>query len=320
MIGMLKVNTMDAYRPALEEMMEKGIHCLEAEPLKLHTTFGIGGPADVFCVPAGRQQLAEVIDICHRHQQRYYLLGCGSNVLFGDKGYRGVVIYIGRALGGIEVEDNRLVAGAGVDLSALCIMARDCQLAGLEFAYGIPGSVGGAVYMDAGAYGGEVCQVLHHVDFLDENLQVRSLPVKALEMGYRYSIFHSREWCILSATFQLSHGDGEAIGRAMDDYMGQRRSKQPLEKPSAGSAFKRPEGAFAAALIDQSGLRGYRIGDAAISEKHCGFIVNLGQASCCDVLRLPIMYQKRYGLKPDIFWKRKSGWLKRAKNELFSTG
>lgn len=265
---------------------ERGISARPGVPLAGYTTFRIGGPAGLLCEPEDEASLLALVGEAHRLGVRYYLLGNGSNVLFADEGFDGAVIRTSRALNSVCAEGDSITAGAGVLLTRVCTVARDAGLTGLEFAYGIPGTVGGAVYMNAGAYGGEMRDVLASVRLLDEEGQVKELPADQLALGYRTSIFESRPWCVLSARFGLCAGNVQEIGAAMEDYMSRRKSKQPLELPSAGSTFKRPVGAFAGALIDQCGLRGFRIGDAAISEKHCGFVVNLGQATCQDVLRL----------------------------------
>lgn len=264
----------------------QGISARAGVPLAGYTTFRIGGPAGLLCEPEDEAGLIALLGEVRRLGVRYYLLGNGSNVLFADEGFDGVVIRTSRALSSVSIEADSITAGAGVLLTRVCATARDAGLAGLEFAYGIPGTVGGAVYMNAGAYGGEMRDVLASVRFLDEEGRVRELPADQLALGYRTSVFETRPWCVLSARFSLRAGSKEEIGAAMEDYMGRRKAKQPLELPSAGSTFKRPAGAFAGALIDQCGLRGFRMGDAAVSEKHCGFVVNLGQATCQDVLRL----------------------------------
>lgn len=256
------------------------------ESLARHTSFQIGGPAALFCTPHTARQLIRALELCRTEGVRTYILGNGSNLLFSDKGFDGVILCTRAIQPEIRVEGERIIAGAGVSLKQVCEEAACQGLTGLEFAYGIPGSLGGAVYMNAGAYGGETRDVLLEVEFVDESGQVRSLPVDQLELGYRTSIFSRTGWCVLRATLQLAKGDRDKIQAKMEDLMERRREKQPLEYPSAGSAFKRPEGAFAGSLIEQCGLRGYRVGDAAISEKHCGFIVNLGNASCADVLEL----------------------------------
>ena len=258
----------------------------EQEPLAGHTTFKIGGPAAVFVQPADEAQLCAAVALCRELAVPYYILGNGSNVLFGDKGWAGAVICLAGMKDGVRREGNTLTAPAGLPLSALCTAAWEAGLAGLEFAYGIPGTVGGAVYMNAGAYGGEMKDVLLSVRYLTAEGQIEEAPAEGLDLGYRHSIFESNGGCILSAQVRLEAGDPAAIRARMDELMGRRRDKQPLDKPSAGSTFKRPAGAFAGALIEQCGLRGHRHGGAAISEKHCGFVVNLGGATCADVLAL----------------------------------
>ena len=283
-----------------QQLQAEGIAYRADEPLAAHCTFKIGGPADVFALPETEEQLCRVIALCKEQGVKYYLLGNGSNILFEDAGYRGVIIdtmalkmgigfleqvaHPGAAPG--EVYDA-VVAGAGLKLSSLCTAALEDSLTGLEFAYGIPGTVGGAVYMNAGAYGSELKDVLESVTFLDSDLQLRTLPAADLAMGYRTSIFEQNpDWCILSATVVLHRGDGAAVLARMQELLGKRREKQPLEWPSAGSTFKRPQGAFAGKLIEDCGLRGFTVGGAQISEKHCGFVINRGGATCADVVAL----------------------------------
>jgi UDP-N-acetylmuramate dehydrogenase len=217
---------------------------------------------------------------------RCYFLGNGSNTLFSDEGYRGAVLDLSAMEEALSVTENVITASAGCSLMRLCRFAAQNGLSGLEFACGIPGTVGGAVYMNAGAYGGETRDVLVSVRALEPDGTVRTLPVSALELRYRHSVFSENGACVLSAAFALQKGDPAAITAKMEELLARRRDKQPLDKPSAGSTFKRPEGAYAAALIDQCGLRGYQVGGAAISEKHCGFVVNLGGATCADVEHL----------------------------------
>ena len=263
-----------------------GIAYKENEPLAAHCTFKIGGPARLFVQPVDHAQLCRAVALCKAQSVRYYLLGNGSNILFADEGYNGVVLDISSMQDTVEVHGTQLTAGAGVRLSALCKTALEHGLTGLEFAYGIPGTVGGAVYMNAGAYGGEMKDVLASVEYRTAEGNIVEVPASALDLSYRHSIFETNGGCILRATLRLKKGDPAAIKARMDELMQKRIDKQPLDKPSAGSTFKRPEGAFAAALIDQCGLRGYRHGGAAVSEKHCGFVVNLGGAACADVLAL----------------------------------
>lgn len=267
-------------------LRQAGVPFTREEPMARHTTFQIGGPAALFAAPQEEQQLLAALAICQKAGVRYRVLGKGSNLLFADEGFDGVVLALGQIADGITVKENNITAWAGTALGRLCTTAAASGLAGLEFAMGIPGSVGGAVYMNAGAYGGEMKDVLTEVRFADETGAVRSLPADTLGLGYRTSIFQQKGWCILSAAFALHPDSREEIEARMADYLDRRRQKQPLELPSAGSTFKRPAGAFAAALIEQCGLKGYRVGGAAVSEKHSGFVVNLGGASCRDVLQL----------------------------------
>lgn len=265
---------------------------LEQEPLSRHTTFRIGGPAAVFCLPETPAQLLRTAELCREYGVRTYLLGNGSNTLFADEGFDGAVICTVDLRTPITVTGTTVSAAAGASLAAVCREAQKAGLTGLEFAYGIPGTVGGAVYMNAGAYGGELKQVLSRVTFLDSDLHLETLPVEELALGYRTSRFETDGGCILEATFQLQPGAPQAIEARMQELMARRREKQPLEMPSAGSTFKRPEGAFAGQLIEQSGLRGFAVGGAAVSTKHCGFVVNTGGATCADVIQLTDEIQK----------------------------
>lgn len=263
-----------------------GIAYKENEPLAAHCTFKIGGPARLFVQPIDHVQLCRAVALCKAQGVRYYLLGNGSNILFADEGYDGAVLAISSMQDTVEVHGTQLTAGAGVRLSALCKTALEHGLTGLEFAYGIPGTVGGAVYMNAGAYGGEMKDVLEAVSYLTADGRWVDSEASELDFSYRHSAFEENGACILGAVFHLEKGDPDAIKARMNELMQKRIDKQPLDKPSAGSTFKRPAGAFAAALIDQCGLRGYRHGGAAVSDKHCGFVVNLGGATCADVLAL----------------------------------
>ena len=279
---------------------------LQGEPLSRHTTFQIGGPAAVFCRPETPAQLLRTLELCREHGVRSYLLGNGSNTLFSDAGFDGAVVCTVEMKRPVTVSGNVLRAAAGAPLGAVCRKAQQAGLAGLAFAFGIPGTVGGAVYMNAGAYGGELKQVLRRVTFLDRALRLDSLPVQELALGYRTSRFETEGGVILEAEFSLAPGDPAAIEAEMQELMARRREKQPLELPSAGSTFKRPQGAFAGALIEQSGLRGFAVGGAAVSTKHCGFVVNTGGATCADVVTLTeevarIVYEKTgYRLEREI--------------------
>ena len=279
---------------------------LQGEPLSRHTTFQIGGPAAVFCRPETPAQLLRTLELCREHGVRSYLLGNGSNTLFSDAGFDGAVVCTVEMKRPVTVSGNVLRAAAGAPLGAVCRKAQQAGLAGLAFAFGIPGTVGGAVYMNAGAYGGELKQVLRRVTFLDRALRLDSLPVQELALGYRTSRFETEGGVILEAEFSLTPGDPAAIEAEMQELMARRREKQPLELPSAGSTFKRPQGAFAGALIEQAGLRGFAVGGAAVSTKHCGFVVNTGGATCADVVTLTeevarIVYEKTgYRLEREI--------------------
>jgi len=282
-----------------QQLQAEGIAYRADEPLAAHCTFKIGGPADVFALPETEEQLCRVIALCKEQGVKYYLLGNGSNILFEDAGYRGVIIdtmalkmgigfleqvaHPGAAPG--EVYDA-VVAGAGLKLSSLCTAALEDSLTGLEFAYGIPGTVGGAVYMNAGAYGGEMKDVLQSVRYLTQDGDIVEAETAALDLSYRHSIFEENGGCILSAMFHLKRGDPDAIKARMNELMAKRVEKQPLDKPSAGSTFKRPEGYFAGTLIDQTGLKGLTVGGAQVSEKHAGFVINTGNATCADVQEL----------------------------------
>ena len=277
----------------LQDLRRAGLPCTADEPLSRHTTFRIGGPAAVFCRPQTIPELTRTLEFCRARGVRTYLLGNGSNVLFADAGFPGAVICLTDLTQPTRftpagADRVTVRAGAGRSLAALCREVCAQGLTGLEFAYGIPGTVGGAVYMNAGAYGGEIKGVIESAVCLDEALRLTCLPAADLALGYRTSVFETRPWCILEASFTLARDPGGpgAVSARMEDYMARRRAKQPLDLPSAGSTFKRPAGCFAGQLIEECGLRGFRVGGAAVSEKHCGFVVNTGGATCADVLRL----------------------------------
>lgn len=256
-------------------------------PLKDYTTFRIGGPADCLIEPYDEGQVAKVVEFCQKSGIRYQFLGNGSNVLAPDGGVRGAVIRLGPNFSYIRrLSGGEILCGAGATLAQLASFAQKQGLTGLEFAWGIPGSVGGALYMNAGAYGGEMKDAVVSADIVDEAGRTRNVPAAEMELGYRTSVFQHRNWCITRVHLRLREGDPEQIHRCMEDYMERRREKQPLEYPSAGSVFKRPEGNYAGALIEQCGLKGRRVGGAQVSEKHAGFIVNTGGATCRDVLEL----------------------------------
>ena len=263
------------------------------EPMSLHTTFRIGGPADLFVMPGSIQAVADSIRICKETQTPYAVIGNGSNLLVSDAGYRGVIIQIGRNLNQITGNGEEIRAQAGAMLSVIAKTALSESLAGFEFASGIPGTLGGAVVMNAGAYGGEMKDVLTEVTVLTREGEIRTIPAEKLELGYRTSLAAKNGWIILEAVLRFQKGDAEAIRSRMEELKVQRVTKQPLDLPSAGSTFKRPEGYFAGKLIMDAGLRGFTVGGAQISEKHCGFVVNKGGATAEDVRNLICAVQKK---------------------------
>lgn len=260
------------------------------EPMKNHTSFKIGGPAAALCAPKNRRQLRELVGFVQREGVDSWYIGNGSNLLVSDAGLNGVAILLDSSFDGeIELDGTVLLAPAGKKLSAVCAAACAAGLTGLEFAYGIPGSVGGAVYMNAGAYGGEMKDRLLWVEYLAPTGEIVRLEQEQMCLSYRHSCFMEEGMqgsCIVRAAFGLQRGEKAAIQSEMDRILNQRRQKQPLEYPSAGSTFKRPQGAFAAQLIDECGLKGFTVGGAQVSEKHAGFVINTGKATCADVLEL----------------------------------
>lgn len=260
------------------------------EPMKNHTSFKIGGPAAALCAPKNRRQLRELVGFVQREGVDSWYIGNGSNLLVSDAGLNGIAILLDSSFDGeIELDGTVLLAPAGKKLSAVCAAACAAGLTGLEFAYGIPGSVGGAVYMNAGAYGGEMKDRLLWVEYLAPTGEIVRLEQEQLSLSYRHSRFMEEGMqgsCIVRAAFGLQRGEKAAIQSEMDRILNQRRQKQPLEYPSAGSTFKRPQGAFAAQLIDKCGLKGFTVGGAQVSEKHAGFVINTGKATCADVLEL----------------------------------
>nr|WP_202018849.1 UDP-N-acetylmuramate dehydrogenase [Blautia wexlerae] len=256
------------------------------EPMKRHTTFRIGGPADFFLLPSTVDEVRGILEICREEELPYFILGNGSNLLVSDKGYRGVIIQLYRNFSNISVEGNEICASSGALLSQIAAAARNASLTGFEFAGGIPGTLGGAVFMNAGAYGGELKDVLKEAVVMTEQGEILTLPVEKLDMGYRTSRIKKAGYLVLEARLVLKQGDMDKIRDITKDLTEKRVSKQPLEYPSAGSTFKRPEGYFAGKLIMDAGLRGYQVGDAQVSEKHCGFVINKGNATAADVLTL----------------------------------
>lgn len=269
------------------------VEILVAEPMKNHTTFRIGGPADALALPKTPEEVAEVVRFCNEHAQPYYVLGNGSNLLVSDEGYRGLVLQLYRNFNDIQVNGETITVQSGAMLAAVARTAYQTGLTGLEFASGIPGTIGGAVVMNAGAYGGEMKNVLKEVTVLTKEGEVLAIPAKALELGYRTSVIPKNGWIVLGAVLQLKKGDQEQILARMEELKEQRITKQPLDLPSAGSTFKRPEGYFAGKLIMDAGLRGFTVGGAQVSEKHCGFVVNRGDATAADVWELICEVKRR---------------------------
>ncbi|MBQ8610949.1 MAG: UDP-N-acetylmuramate dehydrogenase [Oscillospiraceae bacterium] len=272
-------------QPLCEKLNSEGISFRWDAPLAPLTTFKIGGPAALLCCPADETQAVRLLALLEQAGVRRYCLGKGSNTLFADEGFAGAVVDFS-ALNSLEVEGCTVTAGAGVHLATLCRTVQMEGLAGLEFAYGIPGAVGGAIYMNAGAYGGEMKDVVHSVRAVTPTGELVTFSGEECDFAYRHSVFERNGCAVLAATFTLCRDDPAAIAGRMTELAARRKEKQPLEWPSAGSTFKRPQGAFAAALIDQCGLKGMTVGGAQVSEKHAGFVINIGGASCADVIAL----------------------------------
>ena len=276
------------------------------EPMSQHTTFRIGGPADVFVMPENYEQIREVLRLCKEEKLPFFVLGNGSNLLVSDSGYRGVIIQMDRNMEEIRLDGEEIHACAGALLSSVAVAARNASLTGFEFAGGIPGTIGGAAVMNAGAYGGELKDVLKEVTVMTREGEILTIPADKLEMGYRTSIIKTAGYLVLEAVITLKKGDEEKIRAVMKELSERRTEKQPLDYPSAGSTFKRPEGYFAGKLIMDSGLRGYRAGGAQVSEKHCGFVINAGGATAEDVRSLMDhvirVVREKYGvtLEPEV--------------------
>lgn len=262
------------------------------EPMSRHTTFRIGGSADVLVTP-DITQAAEIRMLCKKMHMPLTVIGNGSNLLVGDKGIRGCVMEFTRPAGEILVSGEQITVQAGVLLSKAAAVAAEHGLTGLEFAAGIPGTIGGAVVMNAGAYGGEMKDIILDVDVLTKDGEKKTIPQEALDLSYRHSCIPKEGYFVLSARLQLKKGDGKEIRAVMAELREKRVSRQPLEFPSAGSTFKRPEGYFAGKLIEDCGLRGYTVGGAQVSEKHCGFVINRGSATASDVRELILDVQKK---------------------------
>lgn len=262
------------------------------EPMKRHTTFGIGGPADVFLMPETTEEVALIVKRAYKYNVPLFVLGGGANLLVRDKGIRGAVLYTGH-LRKIERNGNLLKVSGGVSIREAAKKALEFGLSGMEFASGIPGSIGGATYMNAGAYGGEMSKIITAVTACDEKGDIILYDAKDLNYSYRHSRFMTNKEIVLDVTFSLKEGNVHDIQALMDDLNERRRTKQPLEKKSAGSTFKRPEGHFVGQMIEELGLKGFAVGDAKVSEKHAGFLINDGEATCEQMLGLIHEVQRR---------------------------
>lgn len=275
-----------------------GAEVIEDAPMKKYTSFKCGGNASVLIIPNSIDSLKKIIEFCYSKNVSPLIIGNGSNLLVTDNGINGVVIKIGSKISKIELLDETTIyCEAGASLKSLCMFALENSLSGLEFAYGIPGTLGGAVYMNAGAYGGEMKDVLYSCTHIDSNGNVCEFSQEQLDLGYRRSAYTDNGFTVVSAVMKLKKAEKQAIKDAMDDKLQRRKDKQPLEYPSAGSTFKRPEGYFAGALIQESGLKGYTVGGAQVSEKHAGFVINKDNATSTDVINLihdvqKIVYEK----------------------------
>lgn len=263
------------------------------EPMKKHTTFRVGGPADYFITPSEEEEVRKIVLLCEHMKVPYYLIGNGSNLLVADGGVRGVVVQIFKEMEMIRVEGNQVIAQAGASLAKIAQRALEEELSGFEFAAGIPGTLGGAIRMNAGAYGGEMKDVVESVTLLTKDGQILKLGKEQMEFTYRSSIIEDSGYIVLEAVLSLQKGKKEDIKALMEDLRERRVSKQPLEFPSAGSTFKRPEGYFAGQLIQDAGLKGFQVGGAKVSEKHSGFVINAGDATADDIMKLIEQVQKK---------------------------
>ena len=280
---------MTEFTPLQQKFQEFNTSCVLkfSEPMSAHTSFRIGGPAEVMAFPKTENELADILNLSAILDCNCRILGAGTNVLAPDEGIGGVVICLKDGFDGMEqLENQRIRVGSGVTMTRAAIFAANLGLSGLEFAHGIPGSVGGGVYMNAGAYGGEICQVCETVTTMDFHGNLRTRTAEEMRFSYRHSILEDVNEIVISAVFALTEKPVEDIKATMKELMAKRSASQPLDMPSAGSAFKRPVGGYAAALIDQAGLKGYQVGNAGISIKHAGFAVNLGGATAADVVNL----------------------------------
>lgn len=282
------------YRQICEYARSLGCTALENEPMKKHITFRLGGEAKAFIEPNSEENLIKILERCRALGLHYACIGKGSNLLVKDEGFEGVVIHLGDAFGEIRlIGEDEIYCDAGASLMKVCLFALEHELTGLEFAYGIPGSAGGAAFMNAGAYGGEMKDVLYKCTHIDTALQRGALTGEELALSYRHSAYCDNSFVITGLFLKLQKGERTAIKEQMDTLYARRKEKQPLEYPSAGSTFKRPVGAYAGSLIENAGFKGFRVGGAEVSSKHAGFVVNTGGARCADVLRLCQIIQQK---------------------------
>ena len=282
------------YQPFIDLALSLGCTVTPQAPMAEATTFRIGGPADLLIDLPSAEVAGQVIAACHKEGIPMLFIGNGSNLLVGDKGIRGAVLRLADdGADPVLLEEHRLFAPGGMQLKRLCIFAREQSLTGLEFAFGIPGTVGGGLYMNAGAYGGEMADVVESAQCVTPAGEVVTLSAAELELGYRHSSLMEKGYIVTGVTLKLAPGNKEEIADKMKDLMGRRREKQPLEYPSAGSFFKRPTGYFAGALVEQTGLKGFRVGDAQVSEKHAGFVVNRGHATAAEMVELCHQVQEK---------------------------
>lgn len=279
---------------------------LRQEPMRLHTTFRVGGPAALFLELQSEQEFRDILTLLHAEEEDYFTVGNGSNLLISDTGYNGVILHPSKNFGDVRVEGERLICESGATLAAIARTALEQGLTGFEFAAGIPGSLGGAIVMNAGAYDGEMKQVVEAVKLITPEGEIVTKDCEEMDFSYRHSILKEKPYLVLSVTIKLSKGDKGQIKARMEELAQKRKEKQPLEYPSAGSTFKRPEGYFAAKLIQDAGLRGLMVGGAQISEKHCGFVINKDQATAKDIYELMKRVQEqvkeKYGvmLEPEV--------------------
>lgn len=277
---MNNIEALEKYALSLECSAEREVS------MKNYTSFKVGGPAELFLSPEDAGQTAKLVRFCEKEEIPVFVLGKGSNLLVSDRGIKGAVIYTGKQCGISLVDENTVRAQSGASLAQFCTFALENSLSGLEFAYGIPGTVGGAVFMNAGAYGGEMKDVLLNSEYVSTDGTSGELDNEAMELSYRHSAYENSNLVITAASVRLAPADRNEIKSTMNDILARRKEKQPLEYPSAGSTFKRPEGNFAGALIEQCGLKGVSVGGAQVSEKHAGFIINRGGATAADILSL----------------------------------